>query len=127
MKTKNILTVGLIAIMSCFSSGAFAQEKIAAFIKKCESMDNVGMDVIQRRDPATKKLTQEIITIKISNNKPLIDELLNAFAADKENSSQAIDTKKNGKLVPSFYNFKDVSYSVEIRSDKNATITVIIK
>ena len=113
-----------------FTITASAQDTLNALMNKCESMDDVNMDVIQQRNPSTKKLTQVIKSVSIKNNKALIDDFLKAFEADKNEAIQAIYSKKNGKMVPSYFQFKtgskNVSYSFSMKNNgADASIDMI--
>ena len=130
MKTKKTVVMILVLMAGFFSTQVLAQENIDALMKKCESMDNVDMDVVQQRDPSTKKLAQVIRNVNIKNNKALVDDFLKAFLADRENAIQAIDSKKGGKMIPSYYQFqigkKNVAYSISISNEgANASIAMI--
>jgi len=133
MKLKNVLAILTIVTASCFSATVSAQEHLNALMKKCETMDDVSLDVVQQRSSTTKKISQIIKTVMIKNNKALVDDFLKAFQADKENAIQAIESKKaGGKMVPSFYQFggkgDSVSYSFDLSKDGNgATVTLIQK
>lgn len=125
-----MLAVALIVIAGCFSATVSAQENLNALMKKCEAMDDVSLNVVQQRDPTTKKTTQVIRTVKFTNKKALVDDFLKAFQTDKNEAVQAIESKKHGKMVPSYYQFidknKQVSYSFKISEDgTGASITYI--
>ena len=130
MKTKRTVVMVAVILAGFFSTHALAQQNLDALMKKCESMDNVDMDVVQQRNPSTKKITQVIKNINIKNNKALVDDFLKAFQADRENAIQAIDSKKDGKMVPSYYQFqigkKNVSYSITVNKEGvNASVAMI--
>lgn len=130
MKTKSILTLLLIVTACCFSSNVWAQEKLNALMKRCESMDNVDISVVQQRNPTTRKISQIITTAKFSNNKALVDEFLSAFESDKNDAIQIIDKKKDGRMVPSYYQFnvgsKSVAYTITVKNDgTDASVTMI--
>lgn len=131
MKAKNIPAVALIVIASCFSATVSAQNNLNALMKKCESMDDVSLNVIQERNPATKKISQIIKTVKITNKKALVDEFLKAFQADKDEAIQAIESKKNGKMMPSYYQFSDkgkqTSYTFKASDDGTAASVTFIQ
>lgn len=124
MKTKYVLVVALIVAACCFSTTASAQTNLNALMKKCETMNDVNMDVVQQRNPKTKKISQIIKTVMIKNNKALIDDFLKAFQADKNDAIQAIESKRNGRIMPSYYQFNvggvDVSYSLTVKDDGNS-------
>lgn len=132
MKTKNLLTIILIVTASSFAATVSAQENLNSLMVKCETMDDVGMDVIQQRSSTTKKITQIIKTVSFTNNKALVDDFLKAFQADKDNTTQAIEKKQNGKMIPSFYQFSDkgknISYSFSLSKDgTGGQVTLIQK
>lgn len=125
-----MLAIVLIVIAGCFSATVSAQENLNALMKKCEAMDDVSLNVVQQRDPKTKKINQIIRTVKFSNKKALVDDFLKAFQTDKNEAVQAIESKKYGKMVPSYYQFiensKQISYSFRMSEDgTGASITYI--
>lgn len=130
MKTKYLLVIALIMAAGCFSTTVSAQSNLNALMKKCETMNDVNMDVVQQRNPKTKKISQIIKTVMIKNNKTLVDDFLKAFQTDKNDATQAIESKRNGRMMPSFYQFTtggvDISYSITVKDDGNsATVSYI--
>ena len=82
-------------------------------------MEKVSVDVIYDKDRKTKKPVKEVITITFSkkDNPKLLDEFLNAFRKDKEAAYKVIESKIDGKVIPSFYRFaagtSDISFSLD--------------
>ncbi|MDU1903803.1 MAG: DUF5024 domain-containing protein [Dysgonomonas sp.] len=128
MKAKNLIILILLVLAGGLSSDVFAQENLKAFVVKCESNESVKMTVVRQRNPNTKKVTQVITSISIKSNPTLVNELLAAFKKDEENTTQSIETKKNGKIVPEYYSFGNTSYSLSIKDDgSSASLSVIEK
>ncbi len=125
MKMKGIVISMLLLLIGSICAEVSAQENIEAVIRKCESMESVNMTVVRNRDPKTKKLQQTITSISIKNNPALVNELVAALKKDEPNATQAIDRKKNGKIVPQYYSFGSISYSFSLKEDGNASISVI--
>ena len=144
MKTK-ILAMVLILAAGSMLSFASAQERIKALIKKCETIESVDMNIIKSRRSATSyaessasqdnkpattssttkgPLEESVITVSIHDNETLVNEFLAAFKAEEENATDVMSSKKDGKIVPSHYNFEDgLSFSFSMRDKANATIT----
>ncbi|HCO66216.1 MAG TPA: hypothetical protein DIT04_00410 [Dysgonomonas sp.] len=123
MKTKILLIILL--FIATFSTDIFAQQHIQAVIKKTESIESVEMTVVRRRNSETKQLERVITTINIKSNPSLINEFIDAFKKDEANATQAIDKKKNGRMIPEFYRFGNFSYSFSIKNNGDAEINVI--
>lgn len=127
MKTKNVFLIAVLLLIGSFSIESMAQENLAALVKKCESMESVQMSVVRRRDTPKGKITKTITSIQFNSNQALVNEFLAAFKKDEESATQAIDDKKNGRMVPSFYRFDDVSYSFSINGDGDGAHISIIE
>ncbi len=112
------MTVTLLMAGS-WASNLMAQTNLNALMKKCESMEKVNVDVIYDKDRKTKKPVKEVITVTFSrkDNPKLLDEFLDAFRKDKEAAYKVMESKIDGKVMPSFYRFavgtSDLSFSLE--------------
>ena len=124
MKTRNLILTAILLIVGSWAGDLLAQTNLNALMKKCESMDKVNVEVIYDRDLKTKKPVKEVVTITFStkDNPKLLDEFVNAFQKDKEAAYKVIESKQNGKVLPSFYRFSsgtnDISYSLEDLNEK---------
>lgn len=133
MKAKSFLFVAFFFIFAAFSNHVVAQENLNALIKKCETMDDVDISIVHQRDRKTMKTTQIIKSVSIKNKKSLVDDFIKAFELDRDKAYQAIDNKKKGRMLPSFYQFSDgsrsisYSFSVSGTNGENASISVIQK
>ncbi len=123
MKIKNVLLIATILIITGLSSDLMAQNALRAMVKKCESADNVEVNVVRKKDKETMKLKQSITTIRIKSNKALIDEFIAAFEKDEPSAYEVIYTKKDGKIVPQYFKFKDVSFSFSTRTSNSVWLS----
>lgn len=107
-----------------------AQTNLNALMKKCESMEKVNVDMLYDKDRKTKKPVKEVIkiTFSIKDNPKLLDEFLDAFRKDKEAAYKVMESKTNGKVVPSFYRFvvgtSDISFLLEGWDNRDGKIQV---
>lgn len=129
MKTKKTILAMAALLIGSITMNLQAQENLNALFKKCESMDNVNMNVIYDKDRETKKAEKIIKTIGFKNNPQLVNEFLAAFNKDKEAAYKVIEEKKNGKVMPSFYRFAkgkgDVSFTFSISGENEVSVTMI--
>jgi predicted enzyme related to lactoylglutathione lyase len=124
MKAKSILLIGLLLAGSLMTD-LLAQTHLQTLVKKCESMENVDMDIIRQRDPQTKEFYNSVVTVRIKDNAALMQEFLDAFKADENEAVNIVERKQNGKIVPSLYRFDKVSYTLSRRDDANGAVTVL--
>ncbi|WP_075964908.1 DUF5024 domain-containing protein [Parabacteroides massiliensis] len=119
MKTRNFILTAALLMTGSLAGDLLAQANLNALMKKCESMEKVNVDVIYDKDRKTKKPVKEVITITFSrkDNPKLLDEFLDAFRKDKESAYKVMESKIDGKVMPSFYRFaagtSDISFSLE--------------
>ncbi len=119
MKTRNFILTAVLLMVGSLAGDLLAQANLNALMKKCESMEKVNVDVIYDKDRKTKKPVKEVITITFSrkDNPKLLDEFLDAFRKDKESAYKVMESKIDGKVMPSFYRFaagtSDISFSLE--------------
>lgn len=119
MKTRNFILTAALLMAGSWAGDLLAQANLNALMKKCESMEKVNVDVIYDKDRKTKKPVKEVITITFSrkDNPKLLDEFLDAFRKDKEAAYKVMESKIDGKVMPSFYRFaagtSDISFSLE--------------
>ncbi|MDR1369751.1 MAG: DUF5024 domain-containing protein [Dysgonamonadaceae bacterium] len=118
MKIKNLLFIAIILLIGGLTNDLIAQEHLKAVIKKCESADNVDVTVVRQKDKETLKVKQSITTIRIPFSHKLTDEILAAFEKDEPSAYEVIYSKKNGKIVPQFFRFKNVSFSLSINNNR---------
>jgi hypothetical protein len=120
MKTKVLALAAIIGLTSLVSTVS-AQERIYALFKKCETMENVDMNVIREKN-SEGKLAPSIITIRIRDNEALVNEFLAAFKAEEPNMTSIIENKRAGKLVPTMVKFEDITFSFNLSDKANATV-----
>lgn len=119
MKTRNFILTAALLMTGSLAGDLLAQANLNALMKKCESMEKVNVDVIYDKDRKTKMPVKEVITITFSrkDNPKLLDEFLDAFRKDKESAYKVMESKIDGKVMPSFYRFaagtSDISFSLE--------------
>ncbi|MDR0995346.1 MAG: DUF5024 domain-containing protein, partial [Tannerella sp.] len=79
MQTKKCALLAALLLLGSLSADLSAQTHLTALMKKCESLSNVDMSIIRKRDPQTKELYNAVVTVSIKNNAPLMQEFLAAF------------------------------------------------
>jgi len=125
MKTKNLFIIILLLIVGGISMEISAQANLEAVVKKCESLESVNMTIVKNRNPNTKKMSNVITSISIKSDPALVNEFLEAFKKDEPNATQVIDSKKNGKIIPEYYSFGEISYSFSMKENGNASVSII--
>ena len=120
MKTR-VLVIAMIIAAASSASSVFAQDRIVALFKKCETLANVDMSVIRERIDG--KMTEAMVTVDIKNNEPLINEFLAAFKAEEANMLSSVEKKEDGKLVPSVMEFENFSIILRLSDKANARIS----
>lgn len=124
MKTKHVILLTAL-LFSIASIGKIkAQENLNSLMQKCETMDNVNVEVLYNKNPKTKKAEKNITTVTFTekDNPKLLEDFLAAFKKDREAAYKIIEDKKNGKVSPSFYRFSsgttDITYTLEYLKEK---------
>jgi hypothetical protein len=125
MKTRSLIAAAILLLGGSLSADLFAQETLKALVKKCESMENVNINVVRSKNKETREPEKEIINISFVNNQALVDEFIAAFAKEKELADQEIENKSNGKITNLFYRFGDVSYSFSQHDETGASVSVM--
>ncbi|MDL2265198.1 DUF5024 domain-containing protein [Parabacteroides sp. OttesenSCG-928-G07] len=117
MKTRHLF----LAILLLFAGSMFtemqAQSNIKALMKKCETMDNVDVTRIQNRTTGGKGTI--ITNIKFTNNRELLNEFIEALKKDDTEATYITESKVNGKMIPTFYRFKNATYFIKIDESEN--------
>lgn len=120
MKTKKIILSMALLIAGASAGELVAQEHLNALMKKCESLDNVSVEVIYNKDPKTKKPEKNVVSVTFyrQENAKLLNDFLDAFKKDREVAYRVMEEKINGKVTPSLYRFSgagdtDITYTVE--------------
>ena len=123
MKTRNLILTVTLLMAGSWASNLMAQTNLNALMKKCESMEKVNVDVIYDKDRKTKKPVKEVITVTFSrkDNPKLLDEFLDAFRKDKEAAYKVMESKIDGKVMPSFYRFAVGTEKYESRRSNVST------
>ncbi|MDR1813575.1 MAG: DUF5024 domain-containing protein [Tannerella sp.] len=120
MKTKMFL----ILIISGLSIAAInAQTHIEALIKKCETMENVDMEVIKRKNKEAKEKETVAVRIEIRDNRKLIDDFIDAFRKDESDADQ-ITTRKRSNDELYVYQYGNMQYTLRIKEKTNAQVRV---
>ncbi|WP_459186897.1 DUF5024 domain-containing protein [Parabacteroides sp. APC149_11_2_Y6] len=120
MKTKKIILSMALLIAGASAGELVAQEHLNALMKKCESLDNVSVEIIYNKDPKTKKPEKNVVSVTFyrQENAKLLNDFLDAFKKDREVAYRVMEEKINGKVTPSLYRFSgagdtDITYTVE--------------
>ena len=120
MKTKKIILSMALLIAGVSAGELMAQEHLNALMKKCESLDNVSVEVIYNKDPKTKKPEKNVVSVTFyrQENAKLLNDFLDAFKKDREVAYRVMEEKINGKVSPLLYRLsvagdKDITYTVE--------------
>lgn len=95
-----------------------AQKQIDAVLAKCMEDKQVDRETVYNRDPQTKRLTKEILSLTLSESQPLAKELLAAVEQEKANATKIIESVHNGQ-TQLFLSFEtegkgSLSYSLNI-------------
>jgi len=127
---RNVWIMTLLLIVSSFSMELIAQDNLDALIKKCETMPSVDMKIVRRKNPETKKIELQVVTINICENPELIKEFVAAFKAifekDKENIISTSEDRKGGQIVSLSYIFENSQYLISKQKDKENCTTISI-
>lgn len=130
MKSNKAMAIATLFLAGSLSMGLQAQENLKALVKKCESMNHVDMDVVYKKDRVTKKTERVIKTLSFTDAQ-LMNDFLTAFEKDKNAAYRVIESKKSGKIRPSFYGFfegtTETSYSFDLKDSGKVSISVIEK
>lgn len=119
MKTKRIILATALLFSVAGIGKIKAQESINALMQRCETIDNVNVEVLYEKNPKTKKAEKNIVTITFfeKDNPKLLEDFLAAFKKDREAAYKVIENKKNGKVMPSYYRYvsgtTDITYTLE--------------
>jgi len=88
----------------------FAQENIAAVVKKYETAPSIAIDHMLKRNPQTKKVEEETISITVFGAAP-VNEFIAAINKDKEKAFKISESTMQGKLRSGIYYFADITYT----------------
>jgi len=120
MKTKHLFLVVLFLLSGSVVSEIQAQTNIKAVIKKCETLDNVDMSRVRNKE-------RVITSVNFKNNDALMNEILDALKKDETTAEQIIESKVNGKMVPTFYRFDKGTFSLNIDQEKKTVSATLIE
>jgi hypothetical protein len=126
MKTKNVKLFVLCLIFSGFSLEISAQNHLDALIKKCETHKSVDMEVVKSKRKTEKDVEPKTVNIRITNDKKLVNEFLDAFKKDADNAEQVMFKKRKEDNKINYYQcrFENQTYTMVIKEEGNANITV---
>ena len=125
MKIKNVLAIAILLIIAGVNSDLMAQTTLKALVKKCESIENVEMNIARKKDRETLKIKQSITYIKIVSNKALVDEFIAAFEKDEPFAYEAIRSKEDGRMIPFHFKFKGVTFNFGYTKPDEVSIHMI--
>lgn len=126
MKTKNARLLMLCLIFSGFSFGISAQNSLDALIKRCETHKSVDMEVVRSKRKTDKNVETKTVNIRITNDKKLVNEFLDAFKKDADSAEQAMFKKRKENSEINYYQcrFSNQTYTMVIKEDGNANVTI---
>ena len=125
MKTNRLFITVVLIITGSFFMNISAQEALKAIVKKCESMDNVNLNIVRNRDKETKKVTRVITSINFKDNEALKKEILSAFEKDRDMADKEIENRQSGRISNMFFRFGQVSYSFSESESGMFSLSVI--
>jgi len=126
MNTRNVVIAVIFLLLGSFATMELkAQDAIKALMKKCESMENVTIDVIRNRNSVTgrrpKNANNVIIRIsyKSSSNQSLDQEIIAAFQKDRDRADREMINKSDGKIIRMNFIFgnSNFSYNYDAEND----------
>lgn len=125
MKTKKS---GLFILCLLFASISFeisAQTHLDALIKKCETHKSVDMEVVKNKRKTDKDVEIKTVNIRITNDKKLVSEFLDAFKKDAPNAEQAMFRKNKENNEINYYQcrFPEQTYTIVVKEEGNANVT----
>jgi len=126
MKTKKVVLFMLCLIFTCFSTKISAQSHLDALIKKCETHKSVDMEVVKSKKENDKDIETKRVNIRITNDKKLVSEFLDAFKKDAVNAEQVMIRKKKESSEINYYQcrFPKQIYTIIVKESGNANVTV---
>jgi hypothetical protein len=126
MKTKKARFFMLSLAFAGFSLGMSAQVHLDALIKRCETLESVDMEMVKNKGKFDKNVETKTVNIRITNNKKLVYEFLDAFKKDSPNAEQAMFRKKKESGEINYYQsqFPKQTYTIVVKEAGNANITV---
>lgn len=116
----------LCLIFAGFSMGISAQTHLDALIKKCEKLESTDMEVIKNKQKTEKDVETKTVRIRITNDKKLVNEFLDAFKKDASDAKQAMFRKKETSGEVNYFQcrFSKQTYTITVNESENATVTV---
>lgn len=126
MKTNRLISIVVIFVIAgCFSTELVAQEAIKALVKRCETMNNVDVNIVRRKNKDSKELNRSIINISFNNNEALVQEIVAAFNKDRNAADEEMENRSNGKVNNLTLRFGQTRYSFTQSNNGDASISVI--
>jgi hypothetical protein len=126
MKLIHSLVVLAMALLIGIPAELSAQEALDALVKKCETMKDVDINIIRKKNSKTGKLEPSVVTIDVTDNEKLCQAFLDAFEKDSNQATRTIENRKGGVVNTLFYSFEGVSYSYSPGKKKGCcTVTVL--
>jgi hypothetical protein len=128
MKPIPTLAAAALALALSLPAPLHAQETLKALIKQCETMNNVNVNTVSRKDKKTGQLEPSVITITINDNPTLCRRFTDAFNKDRTAAEQEIINRSDGRINTLTYRFADATYTYTPygQADKgNAVVSVV--
>jgi hypothetical protein len=131
MKKSSRILIGALFCLGLITTEAGAQEAVKALLKKCESMENLDINIIRSRDKETGEVRNSVTSIRIESNPALVKEFQDAFQSDYQKNNEVADqeliTRRGGKIVNLMLRYGNIHYqfSVDEKKDGDASVSVI--
>lgn len=127
MKTKRLGLFMLCLLFASISSEISAQTHLDALIKKCETHKSVDMEVVKNKRKTDKEVETKTVNIRITNDKNLVNEFLDAFKKDAADAEQAMFRKKKESSEVNYYQcrFSDQIYTITVKDEESANVTTV--
>jgi hypothetical protein len=126
MKTKRLGLFMLCLLFTGLSLEIRAQAHLDALIKKCETHKSVDMEVVKNKRIASENVEIKSVNIRITNDRNLVNDFLEAFKKDAVDAVQVMIRKKDGSQEVHYYQcqFADQTYTIVVKENANANVTV---
>jgi hypothetical protein len=126
MKTKKVRLVMLCLLFASMAPEIAAQTHLDALIKKCETHKSVDMEVVKNKRVASENVETKSVNIRITNDKNLVNNFLDAFKKDTPNAEQAMFRKRKESNEINYYQcrFSNQTYTIIVKESGDANVTV---
>lgn len=127
-----VVILGLVFVIGGLSTNIWAQTNLKKWVEEAQNIDEVDVTIISERNPKTKKLSSSMISINFKNKPELEAKLYDAAKKDRDNADKVIENKRNGKIVPTVYEFNLPNEKYKLTKyifskSKNGSVSVVVK